>query len=120
MLITPMLAFLLAGQIDEAAQPASPLPVHIGGRVQRSEDGSLAFGWPGIYFESRFRGTGVELAVESGSEFMRLLVDGEEKALLKRPGNARLALRNLVPGEHVIRLEKQTESQTGGGRFIGF
>lgn len=123
MIISPVFAaFLLAGLqgAGEAAQPRPALPVHVGGRVRRDEDGALAFGWPGTYFESRFEGTGVELAVESDTEFMRLLVDGEEKVLLRRPGTARLSLRNLTPGEHVLRLEKQTESQTGGGRFIGF
>ena len=112
-------AFLLAASQAPAASEA-PLPVHVGGRVAPAADGALAFGWPGVYFEGRFRGTGVEVAVESGTEFMRVLVDGEEKALLRRPGSGRLALRGLSPGEHVVRLEKQTESQTGGGRFIGF
>jgi lysophospholipase L1-like esterase len=112
-------AFLLAASQTPAA-PHPALPVHAGGRVAPAEDGALAFGWPGVYFEGRFRGTGVEVAVESGTEFMRVLVDGEEKALLRRPGSARLALRGLRAGEHVVRLEKQTESQTGGGRFIGF
>ena len=83
-------------------------------------EGALRFGWPGVYFEGRFRGSAVEVAAESGTEFMRVTVDGEEKAVLKRPGTARLQLRGLKPGEHVVRLEKQTESQSGGGRFLGF
>lgn len=123
MIISPVFAaFLLAGSqaSGEAAQPRAALPVHVGGRVRRDEEGALAFGWPGTYFESRFEGTGVELAVESDTEFMRLLVDGEEKVLLRRPGSARVSLRDLSAGEHVLRLEKQTESQSGGGRFIGF
>jgi len=123
MIFSPVfLAFLLAGSEGdgEAAQPQAALPVHVGGRVRRDESGALAFGWPGTYFESRFQGTGVELAVESETEFMRLLVDGEEKVLLRRPGSARVSLRDLPAGEHVLRLEKQTESQSGGGRFIGF
>jgi lysophospholipase L1-like esterase len=80
----------------------------------------MRFGWPGVYFEGRFRGSGVEVSAESGTEFMRITVDGEEKAVLKRPGTVRVQLRGLSPGEHVVRLEKQTESQSGGGRFLGF
>lgn len=118
------LALTVAVATSAAAAPVSPppppLPVHVAGRVLPATDGALGFGWPGTYFEGRFRGTGVEVAVESGTEFMRLLVDGEEKAQLRRPGLARLSLQGLSPGEHVVRLEKQTESQVGGGRFIGF
>ncbi len=117
------LALAAAVATGAAAAPASPpssLPVHVAGRVLPAADGSLGFGWPGVYFEGRFRGAGVEVAVESGTEFMRVLVDGEEKAQLRRPGLARLTLQGLSPGEHVVRLEKQTESQAGGGRFIGF
>jgi lysophospholipase L1-like esterase len=103
-----------------ALSSAKPLPVHVAGRVARGADGSLGFGWPAVYFEGRFRGTGVEVVVDSRTEFLRVLVDGEEKAQLRRPGLARLVLRDLAPGEHVVRLEKQTESQVGGGRFLGF
>lgn len=124
MLVSVLWALLLTGgRSDDQApqvQPTPALPVHVGGRAIHTGDGSLTFGWPGTYFESRFRGTGVDVAVESRSEFMRLLVDGEERILLQAPGNTRVSLRDLPPGEHVVRLEKQTESQTGGGHFIGF
>ena len=116
--MSPLLLLVFAAAAPEATPARTP--VNVGGRVRPDGEGASAFGWPGVYFEGRFRGTGVEVAVESGTEFMRLLVDGEEKALLRRPGSARVALRGLPPGEHVVRLEKQTESQSGGGRFIGF
>src|SRR3954462_3533198 len=31
-----------------------------------------------------------------------------------------MTIAGLAPGDHVVRLEKLTESQTGGGRFAGF
>jgi lysophospholipase L1-like esterase len=111
-------ALLLAAPVPTEA--ARPIPVHVGGRVVSEPGGAMRFGWPGVYFEGRFRGTGAEVAVESGTEFLRITIDGEEKAVLKRPGTARLRITGLPPGEHVVRLEKQTESQTGGGRFLGF
>ncbi|MGR4863062.1 SGNH/GDSL hydrolase family protein [Caulobacter sp. LARHSG274] len=120
MITLALAAAVATGAVAAPASPPAPLPVHVAGRVLPAADGSLGFGWPGVYFEGRFRGAGVEAAVESGTEFMRLLVDGEEKAQLRRPGLARLTLQGLPPGEHVVRLEKQTESQAGGGRFIGF
>jgi len=96
------------------------LPVLVGGRVVEAPDGALAFGWPGIYFESRFRGTGFSVTAESDTEIFRLTVDGNERAVLNRPDGTPFAVTGLAPGEHVVRLEKLTESQTGGGRFLGF
>lgn len=101
-----------------AAQPT--LSVHVGGRVIGEAGGELSFGWPGTYFESRFGGTGVRLRFETQTEHMRLLVDGEEKAVFREPGVVDVTISGLKPGLHVARLEKLTESQSGGGRFLGF
>lgn len=115
-----ILTALLLAAPAPAANPAQ-IPVHVGGRVAWEEGGpAMRFGWPGVYFEGRFSGTGVELAAESATEFLRVTIDGEEKAVLKRPGMATLAFVGLPRGEHVIRIEKQTESQSGGGIFVGF
>ena len=102
------------------AQAASPLPVHVGGRVIRNADGSLTFGWPATYIEGRFHGTGITIALETPSERLRLLIDGNEKAILIQPGSSRFTISGLPSGDHLIRLEKMTESQSGGARFIGF
>jgi lysophospholipase L1-like esterase len=112
------LLFLLGFAAPLAAQ--AQLPVHVGGRAIHEADGSWRFGWPGVYFESRFRGTGVIVAVDTATEYLRVSVDGAERAVLIRPGTARLAISGLAPGEHVVRLDKMTESQEGGGRFLGF
>jgi lysophospholipase L1-like esterase len=85
-----------------------------------NSDGTLSFGWPATYFEGAFQGTGVSVSLESSTERMRLLVDGIEKALLIQPGATSLTIAGLAPGRHIVRLEKLTESQTGGGRFVGF
>lgn len=102
------------------AAQAKPLPLHIGGRVIPAEDGSLGFGWPGAYFESRVRGDGLRIRLDTGDEILRLLVDGQEKARFDHSGVVDRTLRGLGPGEHVARLEKLTESQSGGSRFWGF
>jgi len=102
------------------AQTPSPLPVHVGGRVIANSDGSLTFGWPATYLESRFHGTAISLSVETKDDRLQLLVDGAEKALLIQPGSTSLTVAGLPPGDHLVRLEKVTESQSGGSRFIGF
>jgi hypothetical protein len=94
--------------------------VHVGGRAIHERDGAWRFGWPGGYFESRFRGTGVTVAVEALTEYLRVSVNGAERGGLVRPGAARLTISDLASGEHVVRLDKLTESQEGGGRFLGF
>lgn len=101
-----------------AAQTA--LTPHIGGRVAPAPEGGLSFGWPGVYFEGRFSGPSVTVAVDTGSEHLAVSIDGQVRAELRRPGLARLTFDQLGPGEHVVRLDKLTESQTGSARFIGF
>ncbi|NBB51798.1 lipase [Rhizobium sp. CRIBSB] len=114
-------ALLLGGGAVQAQDGVSrSIPVHVGGRVIVDPDGGLSFGWPGIYFEARFNGTAVRVRFEAPTEHMRLLIDGRERAAFRRPGLVDLTLDGLSPGDHVVRLEKQTESQVGGGRFIGF
>ncbi|HEX8412881.1 MAG TPA: SGNH/GDSL hydrolase family protein [Sphingomicrobium sp.] len=114
-----LLALAALGAIG--AGPADkPVPVHIGGRVIHLPDGSASFGWPGTYFEGRFRGTAVRVHFEAPAEYMRLFIDGEEKLLSKRTGRFDSLVAGLPDKEHVVRLEKLTESQTGGGLFRGF
>lgn len=115
------IAALLLGLAGGAhAQDAAPLPVHVGGRVIVEPDGGLSFGWPGVYFEGWFSGTAVRVRFETDTEFMRLLVDGREHQVFRAGGPMDVLVDDLPPGEHLIRLEKMTESQVGGGHFIGF
>lgn len=114
-----MLALVLAAAITQTA-----LPLNIGGRVAPAPSGGQAgaydFGWPGVYFEGRFSGPSIEVAVNTGAEHLAVSVDGLRKAELTKSGETRLKLDALGPGEHVVRLDKLTESQTGSARFEGF
>lgn len=105
------------------AAPASPegkrLPVHIGGRTV-AEGEALRFGWPGTYFEGRFRGTDVTLAVDSKTDFYRIWIDGKVFQTIIKPERTEVRIARLKPGVHNVRLEKLTESQSGGGTFLGF
>ena len=115
------LLLALAALATLGAGPApTPLPVHVGGRVIKEADGTLSFGWPGGYFESRFRGTGVRVKFDAPDDYLRLFVDGEEKLLFKKPGSVDIIVEGLAAGDHVARLEKLTESQWGGSRFTAF
>jgi len=109
-------ALVLAG--PAAAQTA--LTPNIGGRVVPLPDGAAEFGWPGVYFEGRFTGPSVEVAVDPQAEHLAISIDGKLRAELTTPGLRRLAFKDLGPGEHVVRVDKLTESQTGSARFLGF
>jgi lysophospholipase L1-like esterase len=85
-----------------------------------AENGALVFGWPGVYFEGRFRGDGLRIRLDTGDEILRLLIDGKEKARFAHSGVVDRTLNGLDSGEHVARLEKVTESQSGGSRLWGF
>jgi lysophospholipase L1-like esterase len=113
--LLPFAALALA-----AASAPAPLPVTVGGRVLPEADGSLSFGWPGVYFEGRFRGQAVRVRFVADSDFLRLLIDGREVKRWEHPGAVDAVIDGLAPGDHVVRLEKLTESQQGGSRFIGF
>ncbi|RYD83482.1 MAG: lipase, partial [Sphingomonadales bacterium] len=111
-----MKALLALPLLFVAIPDEMPLAVHTPGRV--SADGR--FGWPGVYFEARFQGSDVTVAVETDGEPVRLLVDGALKATLTDPRAPRFTVSGLAKGEHLVRLEKVTESQSGGPRLLGF
>ena len=109
------LALLLLG----AAPERPPLSVKLGGRVLVTGDGPARFGWPGVYLEARFRGTEVTAGVASDTDFFRILVDGQERMVVKRP-QAPVTISGLADGVHVLRIERLTESQTGAARLLRF
>ncbi|WP_084583488.1 SGNH/GDSL hydrolase family protein [Sphingomonas azotifigens] len=97
------------------APSETPVPLHAGGRV--TADGR--FGWPGVYFEGRFEGTEVTVSVEAETDHLAILIDGVERAVLKKPGRVERHFAGLAKGAHVLRVEKLTETQTGYSRMIG-
>lgn len=115
-----MIALLAAGILLGTAEPSPPLPVHTGGRTVTAADGSQSFGWPGVYFEARFRGTAVRVRFDAPADHLRLSIDGKERRVFRAPGAVDVTIDGLSSGEHLVRLEKLTESQSGSSRFIGF
>jgi lysophospholipase L1-like esterase len=114
------IAFFAAAASVAAADPVpSPrLSVHIGGRVAAGARGYRA-GWPGVYFEARFQGPAVEAAVDPAGERFAVLVDGVRRSFVQQDGVQRLSFSDLGPGEHLIRLQKETQSESVP-EFLGF
>lgn len=101
-----------------AADVSEALPLHVGGRVERTARG-FRHQWPGIYVEAAFRGGRVVLRFEDTINEWRASIDGGPAIAIDRPGNADVTIDGLAPGPHRIRLDKVTES-TAPARFGGF
>ena len=107
-----------------------PLPVHVAGRVVQETVGehtttpnqsySWSYSWPGIYFESAFEGTAVDVRLNDDQNILNLIVDDQTPIVLTKPGKTVYALKGLAPGAHKIRLEKRTETQSTKASFEGF
>ncbi|WP_220504060.1 SGNH/GDSL hydrolase family protein [Microbispora sp. H13382] len=122
-------ATLLPGAADAATAPgatavpkpapAVPAKAHTAGRVEVA-GGSMRYSWPGVYFEGRFRGNGVGIAIDDAVNDYDVQVDGATVATLVTPGRTTYWVRNLSHGVHSVRLVKRTESPWSAGRFDGF
>ena len=62
----------------------------------------------------------MRVKLDAPSDFLRILVDGRPVATLRAPGAVDRTFGGLSAATHVVRLEKLTESQSGGTRFDGF
>ena len=114
------LAAVAALALSSPAAAQTALTPNIGGRAVALLEGGYEFGWPGVYFEGRFTGRSVEVAVDPQLEHLAVSIDGKVRAELDLPGVTRMSFDDLGPGEHVVRVDKLTESQTGSARFLGF
>ena len=124
--------FLLAALMMPAAgasqhHPAMPqeiaLAPYIGGRVVATLSGGetvYTYSWPGVYFEAQFQGNAVDVKVDDDQNDLYLFIDGVHKLTLTRPGRTTVALQDLGDGQHTVRLEKSSETQSSTGRFEGF
>ena len=103
--------------IKVVAPPA--LPMHIGGRVAKDANG-YAYQWPGIYFETTFKGTGVGLEFDDSANNFNVILDGKLLMIVRKPGHRTLYVGTEGSDAHTIRLEKRSETQYATGHFQGF
>jgi lysophospholipase L1-like esterase len=80
----------------------------------------MRFGWPAVYVEGRFKGSGLVVRLHNGSGRLRLLIDGVERQQFDRTGEVDLRIGGLSDREHSFRLEKLSETQGDATRLIGF
>ncbi|MGY0055562.1 SGNH/GDSL hydrolase family protein [Streptomyces sp. LZ34] len=113
-----------AGVVTAVASPSQAAGArarfHTVGRVENTADGSVRYTWPGIYFEGRFRGTGVGIVLDDSDNDYDVQIDGTTAATLVTPGRTTSWIGDLPDAEHRVRLVKRTESPWAAGRFGGF
>ena len=115
----PLLPLLIAAAAVTA--PLQALPVaYRRPRDPRIRTAAPSFGWPGVYFEGRFRGTGIRVRFDAPAELCGCWSTGWRNVTSSGAGPVDAIFDHLPPGVHVVRLEKLSESQQGGGRFLGF
>ncbi|WP_237047825.1 cellulose binding domain-containing protein [Lentzea guizhouensis] len=110
--------FALNGTACTGNAPApDPLAqAHTAGRVTATGQ----YTWPGVYFEGRFRGTGVGVVLDDAVNDYDVQVDGTTVATLVKPGRVTHQVGGLGNTEHRVRLVKRTESPYAAGQFGGF
>lgn len=124
MRLTAALAALTAASLLPAtAVQAHPKPalaqLHTAGRVEAAGN-SLQYSWPGVYFEGRFRGTGVGIVLSDAAADYDVQVDGTTVATLVTPGQTTYWVTGLADGKHRVRLVKRSESPWATSEFGGF
>ncbi|WFE28862.1 SGNH/GDSL hydrolase family protein [Solwaraspora sp. WMMD791] len=93
--------------------------VHTAGRVV--VDGATArYSWPGVYFEGRFRGSGIGIVLDDPHADYDVQIDGRTVATLVTPGAITHRVDGLRPGRHTVRVVKRSESQWATSTFGGF
>ena len=118
-LATAVLLVLTALPGTAAAAPAVSAAVHTAGRVQAGGD-SLRYSWPGVYFEGRFRGTGVGVVLNDAAADYDVQIDGSTVGTLIAPGRTTHWVTGLRRGKHDVRLVKRSESPWAVSEFGGF
>jgi lysophospholipase L1-like esterase len=109
-------AFVGTACTGSALAPDVLARAHTAGRVTKSGQ----YTWPGIYFEGRFRGTGVGIVLNDTVNDYDVQIDGTTVAKLVTPGRTTYRVNNLSNSEHRVRLVKRTESTWAAGEFGGF
>ncbi|MEU4689884.1 polysaccharide deacetylase family protein [Actinoplanes sp. NPDC023714] len=92
---------------------------HTAGRVE-DRGAAVRYTWPGVYFEGRFRGTSVGIALDDAVNDYEIQVDGGASVNLVRPGRTTHWINGLTAENHSVRVAKRTESPWAAGQFGGF
>ena len=80
----------------------------------------MQYSWPGVYFEGRFRGTGVGIVLNDSAADYEVQIDGATVATLVTPGQTTRWVNGLSNTDHAVRLVKRNDSPGNVSEFAGF
>lgn len=107
-------------QIESLLPDHVQAPLSVSGRVVVLEgEAGVRQQWPGVYYQTAFRGDDVAFVVGPGEVILHVHVDGQLMETLVKPSGT-YRIDGLSPGEHVVRVAVATESQAGPNHFGGF
>jgi lysophospholipase L1-like esterase len=118
-LVAPQASSATAGCVGARCAGGPLSRAHTAGRVQVAGD-TARFSWPGVYFEGRFRGTGVGVVLNDPAADYDVEVDGAVAATWTTPAGGTHWITGLAGGEHAVRLVKRGESPWATSEFGGF
>lgn len=81
---------------------------------------TVEFSWPGVYFEGRFRGTGLGVVLDCAAADYDVQVDGTTVATLVTPGDTTHWIGGLRDGEHTVRVVRRNDTPGDTSTFGGF
>jgi lysophospholipase L1-like esterase len=93
--------------------------VRTAGRVKINGN-TVQYSWPGVYFEGRFRGTGVGIVLNDSAADYDVQIDGASVATLVTLGRTTRWVNDLSNAVHTVRLVKRTDSPWNTSKFGGF
>lgn len=101
------------------AGPTTPSPRWVGRFVPSTNGKRCA--WSGCFVEARFSGTKITLRLkDSGANRFAITLDGKESRLTPMANVDTYVLGDgLAPGEHVVRVMKDTEASVAETEFLG-
>jgi lysophospholipase L1-like esterase len=106
-----------------AGQDAGLPLVHFLGRFDFGDGGQgPRADWSGSAWVTRFRGTGIRVALTGGANQFAALVDDGQPTVVKFAGDAGVVTvaSGLSDAEHTLALSRRTEASFGPVRFDGF
>ena len=107
-----------APRIVPVAKPPGGLrdvSAEVRGRVSNDR-----YQWPGLYFETRFKGSDIYFRTGPGDVILKVQVDGALIGELVKPAPGLYLVDGLSAEAHTVRVEAVTEAQAGANEFGGF
>lgn len=96
--------------------------MHLVGRWEQAEEGSLRASWPGFYLTTGFTGRSIAIELDDPGNYFNVHIDGKFTRVVRGPAKAGWVTlaKGLPPGNHTLRLVRRNISFSRPTRILGF